>query len=324
MLRELLYFTKQERKQFYIMLLIVIGLTAISLVTQEKVDVREANFSFIQAVEKSKIQNKQTYKTKDRIRLSPFNPNEVTEEVLLKMGLSKRGIKSLLNYRKSGGRIKNRSHFKKMYGFEELDDHILDSILIFPIQNENENENENAGQRPVSHWVKNQNEYENEKYSNRLKMKDTSYISSWRVSSDFEKPSEPKLININTADTTELKSLYGIGSFRARRIINFRDALGGFHNLIQLYDTRYVPDSIITKHIKQFVIDSTSIRRIKINQATEKNLAKHPFISWQEAKLICNYKNEHGNFAHLNELYSLYGLDSSSVRQMLPYLTTKL
>ena len=44
------------------------------------------------------------------------------------------------------------------------------------------------------------------------------------------------VINLNEADTTELKKIPGIGSAIARMIVNYRTQLGGFYKIEQLQE----------------------------------------------------------------------------------------
>ncbi len=307
MLKKLFYFTKQERKQLYILSVLMSALMILYIYPDKKTTDRKAQFTFIKAIEKAKIEKKQTEIKTPELALTPFDPNKISESQLIKMGLPRQGIKSLLNYRKLGGHIKDIKHFKKMYGFEDIENKLLTGVLIFP---------------PKQVYS---SPYPTDKNKDSVLSKRQYNHEPTTPFTTIAKPSITKVkkdININTTDTTELKTLYGIGSFRAKRIINFRNALGGFHDINQLYNTRHVPDSIITKHIDKFVIDSMSIHKIKINEATQQDLAQHPFISWQAAKLICNYRIEHGKYDHPKELFKLHGLDSVSILRMLPYIST--
>lgn len=308
MLKELLYFTKQERKHFYILIVIMLCLLIVHVFPQYKQIDREAQFTFLEALKKTKLEEKRIEKKTTLLQLTTFDPNQVTEAQLIKMGLPKHGIKSLLNYRKLGGVIKDQKHFKKMYGFEKLEDKLLSKYLVFPSQ-QRHSTLVATNQAPDSNVT-------SKRFRKQAIAKSKTVVST--------PPKRSVIININTTDTTELKTLYGIGSFRAKRIINFRNALGGFHDINQLYDTRYVPDSIITKHIDKFEIDSSSIHKIKINEAGQKDLAQHPFISWQAARIIYNYRKEHGYFNVKSELFDLHGLDSVSVFRILPYISTEI
>ena len=56
----------------------------------------------------------------------------------------------------------------------------------------------------------------------------------------FEIKPKPVAIGINSADTTAFISLPGIGSKLAQRIINFRNKLGGFVKIEQVYFMRII------------------------------------------------------------------------------------
>ena len=54
------------------------------------------------------------------------------------------------------------------------------------------------------------------------------------------------LLDLNTVDTLLLKRVPGIGSWRARRIVQFRDYLGGYSRVGQLLEIDGMPDSVLT------------------------------------------------------------------------------
>lgn len=50
-----------------------------------------------------------------KVESFPFDPNTVTSEDLVRLGLSERQAESILNYREKGGRFRAKEDFKKMY-----------------------------------------------------------------------------------------------------------------------------------------------------------------------------------------------------------------
>lgn len=61
------------------------------------------------------------------------------------------------------------------------------------------------------------------------------------------------LININTADISELTTLPGVGEITAKRIIEFRTRRNGINNLDQLLQVKGIGKSKLEK-IKKFLI----------------------------------------------------------------------
>ena len=130
--------------------------------------------------------------------------------------------------------------------------------------------------------------------------------------------------DLNTADTADLKRIYGVGSRLSNRIVKFRDALGGYHSMDQLYEV-YNLDSIVIDRIRsKFEVAKDFIpKRINVNSATLEILAKHPYLSFQDSKLLLEYRNQHGNFSDPDELLKIPVFDSIKLNRLKPYLLTE-
>jgi competence protein ComEA len=146
----------------------------------------------------------------------------------------------------------------------------------------------------------------------RNKIKPTSYTY---------KKSYPKIsIELNSADTTMLKQIYGIGSVLSKRIVRYRDLLGGFHSKNQLLNV-YAMDTNVYEDFKhQIFVDLSLVQKIDINFASANELSKHPFISYKLANSIVNYRSNHGEFSRDYELMNLYLIDTVTFNILLPYL----
>ena len=116
-------------------------------------------------------------------------------------------------------------------------------------------------------------------------------------------------INLNSADTTELKSLPGIGSFFARNIVEYRDKLGGFvekKQLLEVYAFDTARMSNIENHI---VIDSIELRKIKVNSDDFKTILRHPYIEYEDVKKIVNYRESKGMIKNWENYLKVVGRD---------------
>ncbi|MFL5809776.1 MAG: helix-hairpin-helix domain-containing protein [Flavisolibacter sp.] len=139
---------------------------------------------------------------------------------------------------------------------------------------------------------------------------------------DFSNERKPVVININEADTTAWIALPGIGSKLASRIINFRDKLGGFYSVDQVSETFGLPDSTFQK-IKGRLASGGEIKKININTSTKDDLKKHPYIRWNLANAIVEYRSQHGNFETLQAIKNIPLITEDVFSKIAPYLTTE-
>ena len=115
----------------------------------------------------------------------------------------------------------------------------------------------------------------------------------------FDKPSDRKIrssefLKINSADTTELKSLPGIGSFFAKNIVDYRNKLGGFINKQQLLEVYGLDSSRFEIISPCIILDSIEIQKIKVNHDDFKTILRHPYIEYEDVKKIVNYRETKG------------------------------
>ncbi len=111
-----------------------------------------------------------------------------------------------------------------------------------------------------------------------------SFKHSTRTSRRSAKTDEK--VELNSADTTRLKQLRGIGSGYAKMIVSYREKLGGFYKAEQLLEVYKFSDETYQKIKHQLQVDTTLIRKIKVNTATVKELKAHPYISYYQALSI--------------------------------------
>lgn len=99
-------------------------------------------------------------------------------------------------------------------------------------------------------------------------------------------------VELNSADTTLLKQLRGIGSGYARMIVNYREKLGGFYHKEQLLEVYRFPRETFEKIEAQLQVDTTLIRKLPINHLSLDELKRHPYIRYFQAKSICEYRQK--------------------------------
>lgn len=115
-------------------------------------------------------------------------------------------------------------------------------------------------------------------------------------------------IDINTADTTLLQQLPGIGSAFAKRIAEYRDKLGGYCATEQLLEV-YRMDTARFEGLKnQVTIDSAFVpNKLKINSDAFKVLLRHPYLEYEDVKKIVNHREQKGMIASWEQLINVVG-----------------
>ncbi len=151
--------------------------------------------------------------------------------------------------------------------------------------------------------------------------------SSFKTTETFKVYEKAKTIitniDINKADTSTLITLPGIGSKLAARIIAFRDKLGGFYKVDQVAETYALPDSTFQKIKNKLVISTADIKKLNINVATVDELKVHPYLKYNIANAIVQYRIQHGNFASVNEIKKIMMITDDIFNKITPYLTSQ-
>lgn len=94
------------------------------------------------------------------------------------------------------------------------------------------------------------------------------------------------VVELNSADTTALKKVPGIGSVFAKRIIKYRELLGGFYSVEQLGEVYGIDEERYKSMKSWFSADLSAISQLPVNQLSAKELASHPYVSYKQARVI--------------------------------------
>lgn len=125
-----------------------------------------------------------------------------------------------------------------------------------------------------------------------------------RADSTEQARRKPKIIEINSADSLTLLDLPGIGPVFAKRIIKYRQMLGGFAYPEQLKEVYGMDSARMSGLINQIRIDTSGIRKMDINKATFKELLAHPYLEYEQVKAIARFRDKKGRLVSPGELWA--------------------
>lgn len=219
-----------------------------------------------------------------------FNPNTLSTDSFLLLGMSQKLALRIDNYRKKGGKFRLKKDVKKMYGLPEPLYNVLQSYIALP------------------------DTFERKKYA---------YT---RDTTAFRKKYDPNafkavVFDANSADSTAFIKLKGIGAGAARRIIRYRTRLGGFISQNQ-YKEVFGLDSLALAELEVYAKIQSPPQKININTASETAL-KHPYMPYKLPKLIVSYRLQHGDFKSIDELSNIKVIKPEDITKLKPYLSTE-
>ena len=144
------------------------------------------------------------------------------------------------------------------------------------------------------------------------------------------KPATPKLVyttnevltDLNTATEVSLQRISGIGPVLSKRIIAFRNSLGGFLVTEQLLDVYGLKPEVAKKAMKEFkVLSIPEIKKIPLNTATIEELAGLVYINYHLARKIVHHRSRIGGFDSIAQLTKIEDFPADRINRIKLYLS---
>lgn len=129
------------------------------------------------------------------------------------------------------------------------------------------------------------------------------------------------VVELNTADTATLKKVPGIGSTFARRIIKYRDLLGGFYTVSQLKEVYGIDEERYPALEPWFTTDTTYIRKLPVNLLPADSLRRHPYIDYKQAYKIGQLRKQKRRLTGWENLQLLEEFTDTDLKRLKFYLS---
>ena len=219
-------------------------------------------------------------------KIFPFNPSFITDFKGYQLGMSTEEIDRLLTHRANGNYINSVKEFQQV---TKISDSLLNAIspnFKFP------------------DWV--------------------THKTNKKITAVDQVKTFTSKVGINTATAEEFSIVNGIGLVLGKRIVNYRNKLGGFSLNEQLYEV-YGLDSIVAdKVLESFVVvKKPTIKKINVNGATFKEVLSIIYIDYQLTKKIFDYRDEVAEIQSLEELKKIDGFPLEKFDRIALYLQAK-
>lgn len=127
-------------------------------------------------------------------------------------------------------------------------------------------------------------------------------------------------VELNSADSTTLMLLNGIGPAFARRIIRYRDRLGGFTDITQLMEVYGFTPELLAHIAPHLTLDSANHRRLPVNSIPLKQFIKHPYVDYYFARDLVNLRSRGVTFTTPDDLRAIPSCTDTLLTKLLPYL----
>ena len=238
-----------------------------------------------------------------QVRLAAFDPNALTAEGWEARGVPHFTAARLVKYREAAGGFKAKAQVKKMYG---LEDSVYQRLAPFMQLPDEAPKREYAARQPGSDG------------------KFPPFANADGKPSKF--PSKPRHLqpfDLNTADTTQLMQIRGIGAGRAKWVVRYRTQLGGYlreDQLDEVFVLRDAPDLRDSLKKYTFVTPGFAPKTVNVNTASFDEMYLQPYIGKPRARLIVAYRQQHGPFKTVEDLKQIPILKPADWEKMRPYL----
>lgn len=238
-----------------------------------------------------------------------FDPNTADSTQLLRLGLRPWQVRNIYKYRAKGGIYRKKEDFARLYGltvkeYRELEPYIRISDDYRPaaevINSPHPNDSPQApsfveGQKPSGEGA---------------------ITPLPREGHQGAKLTYGQTVSLSRADTIQLQRVPGIGSYFARRIVEYRERLGGFYDVSQLMEIEGFPE----KALDYIDVGTPTIKKLKVNELSVAQLRRHPYISFYQAKAIEDYRRLYGPLTDIGQLALLKDFTDDDIHRLKHYL----
>ena len=297
-------FTDQQYRGLLILLPIAIVLVAIAVALELLPDAEPIDVADLPAEQEVKVT--EVAADAEEVVFKEFDPNKFSYEQLREAGLPKEVAVGIVRWRSYGKVYRVKEDLALVSGMTDSLYAVLKPFIVIDpsvAAKPKEYKQQETEQEPLPQLTQ----------QNSISLKNESAPVR----------SKP-LVELNGADTTALISVNGIGSKSAAEIVKYRELLGGYYSVEQISELKCVTEQNYEKILQQIYCDSCEIRKIDINFAAPKVIARHPYVSAVALRKIIKQRQLKGGWSRIEEMVEDNILSEDEAKRLAPYLWFRL
>ncbi|CAM4119359.1 MULTISPECIES: helix-hairpin-helix domain-containing protein [Flavobacterium] len=287
-LKSYFLFSREHRSGIFLLILLIIGVQVFIFCIKDNSFVSESIhekdkywISMQSQIDSIKDQSKEYKYT-----IQPFNPNFISDYKGYQLGMSSDEIDRLHEFRKLNKFVNSAEEFQKVTNVSVELLAKIKPYFKFP------------------DWINN-------------KKTKSNFVN-------FEKKVMEKIIpvDINMASKEDLMKVYGIGDKISDIIISEKMKFGSFASIDQLQFVWGVSPEVFESCKKRFFVnENEDVKKVKINVASMKELARFPYFNYSFAKEIVTYRSMNGNFKNVEDLAKINNCPLEKLKIIALYLS---
>ena len=282
-------FSKEHRSGIFLLICIIIITQLLYFFidfTSFKVNSKQTNAKNWLLVQ-SEIDSLNNISKEKKFKITPFNPNFISDYKGYLLGMSVTEIDRLHKFRESNKFVNSAKEFQQVTQVSDSLLKILSPNFKFP------------------DWVTNKKSYQS------------------NTPHKFYNKSDKHIVqkDINSASKEELMEVYGIGDKISDIILQEKEKFGAFATIDQLEYVWGVSPEALNDVKKRFYVKSdVLIKKVNINNLSTKELAKFPYFKYALAKEIVTYRSMNGDFKNVEELLKINNFPVEKIKIIALYL----
>lgn len=227
-------------------------------------------------------------KSEEKQKIFPFNPNYITDYKGYMLGMSVEEIDRLHTFRENGKFVNSAKEFQNITKVSDSLLNVISPYFKFP------------------DWVVKKN-------------------NTKRQNHQFFEKKKIELKDINLATKEDLMAVYGIGDKLSDIILRDKEKFGAFASIEQLQFIWGITPERYEAIKKHFFItaEPENLKKIKINEASTKELYNFPYFNYAFAKEIVTYRSMNGEIKSVDDLSKIKDCPKEKLKIIALYLDIK-